>query len=45
MLERAGLGVIMKNAHPELKSRGFAETGTNEACGVADAIERYLLRS
>ncbi len=43
MLERAGLGVIMKNADPELRSRGFAETGTNEECGVAEAIERYLL--
>ncbi len=44
MLERAGLGVIMKNADPELRCRGFAETGTNEECGVAEAIERYLLR-
>jgi hydroxymethylpyrimidine pyrophosphatase-like HAD family hydrolase len=43
MLERAGLGVIMRNADPELRSRGFAETGTNEECGVADAIEKYLL--
>jgi hydroxymethylpyrimidine pyrophosphatase-like HAD family hydrolase len=43
MLERAGLGVIMKNADPVLRSRGFAETGTNEECGVAEAIEKYLL--
>jgi len=43
MLERAGLGVIMGNADPDLRKRGFAETGTNEACGVADAIEKYLL--
>jgi hydroxymethylpyrimidine pyrophosphatase-like HAD family hydrolase len=43
MLERAGLGVIMGNADPDLKARGFAETGTNEACGVADAIKNYLL--
>jgi hypothetical protein len=42
MLERAGLGVIMGNADPDLKKRGFAETGTNEECGVAEAIERYL---
>jgi hydroxymethylpyrimidine pyrophosphatase-like HAD family hydrolase len=43
MLERAGLGVIMRNADPELRSRGFADTGTNEECGVAEAIEKYLL--
>jgi HAD superfamily hydrolase (TIGR01484 family) len=43
MLERAGLGVIMANADPELKRRGFAETGSNDECGVAHAIEKYLL--
>ena len=43
MLETAGLGVIMGNADPELLSRGFAETGTNDECGVANAIEKYLL--
>jgi hypothetical protein len=42
MLERAGLGVIMGNADPDLRKRGFAQTGTNEECGVAEAIERYL---
>jgi HAD superfamily hydrolase (TIGR01484 family) len=43
MLERAGLGVVMANADPELKRRGFAETTSNDECGVARAIERYLL--
>jgi hypothetical protein len=43
MLERAGLGVVMANADPKLRSRGFAETGTNDGCGVAEAIEKYLL--
>lgn len=43
MLERAGLGVIMANADPDLRRRGFAETGTNDECGVAHAIEKYLL--
>lgn len=43
MLETAGLGVIMANADPELRRRGFAETGTNDENGVAQAIARYLL--
>ena len=43
MLEAAGLGVLMANADPELRSRGFAETRTNDECGVAYAIEKYLL--
>jgi hydroxymethylpyrimidine pyrophosphatase-like HAD family hydrolase len=43
MLEAAGLGVLMANADPELRSLGFAETGTNDECGVAYAIEQYLL--
>jgi hydroxymethylpyrimidine pyrophosphatase-like HAD family hydrolase len=43
MLEAAGLGVLMANADPELRSRGFAETGTNDENGVAQAIEKYLL--
>jgi hydroxymethylpyrimidine pyrophosphatase-like HAD family hydrolase len=33
----------MANADPELRSLGFAETGTNDECGVAYAIEQYLL--
>lgn len=43
MLESAGLGVLMSNASEELRRRGFAETGTNDKSGVAEAIERYLL--
>ncbi|HEY7698841.1 MAG TPA: HAD family hydrolase [Vicinamibacteria bacterium] len=43
MLETAGLGVIMANADPELRRRGFAETGRNDESGVAHAIEKYLL--
>jgi hypothetical protein len=33
----------MANAGAELRSRGFAETKTNDEGGVAWAIERYLL--
>ncbi len=43
MLETAGLGVIMGNADMDLRSRGLAETGTNDENGVAQAIENYLL--
>jgi hydroxymethylpyrimidine pyrophosphatase-like HAD family hydrolase len=43
MLETAGLGVIMANADPDLRSRGFAETGTNDENGVAQAIREFLL--
>jgi hydroxymethylpyrimidine pyrophosphatase-like HAD family hydrolase len=43
MLETAGLGVIMGNADPELRSRGLAETRTNDEAGVAHAIHKFLL--
>jgi len=43
MLEVAGLGVVMANAAPELRSRGFRLTGSNDQGGVAEAIERFLL--
>jgi Cof subfamily protein (haloacid dehalogenase superfamily) len=43
MLEAAGLGVVMANAPAELLARGFAQTGSNDAAGVAQAMERYLL--
>jgi len=43
MLETAGLGVIMGNADPELRSRGLADTRSNDESGVAYAIEKYLL--
>ena len=43
MLEGAGLAVVMGNACPELRSRGFAVTGSNDEGGVAQAIERYVL--
>lgn len=42
MLEAAGLAVVMANAAPELKSRGFVSTASNDEAGVARALERYL---
>ena len=43
MLEAAGLGVLMANADPELRSLGFAETRSNDEAGVAHAIHKFLL--
>jgi Cof subfamily protein (haloacid dehalogenase superfamily) len=44
MLSYAGLGVVMANAEEELKQMGFALTASNEEDGVAEAIEKYILR-
>lgn len=44
MLETAGVGILMENAEPELKTRGFEVTASNDAHGVAAAIDGLLLR-
>jgi Cof subfamily protein (haloacid dehalogenase superfamily) len=44
MLEAAGLPVVMGNAIPELKQRGWAETGDNDCAGVAQAVETFVLK-
>jgi Cof subfamily protein (haloacid dehalogenase superfamily) len=43
MLEFAGTPVVMGNALPELKARGWAVTARNDEAGVAQAIMRYVL--
>jgi hypothetical protein len=43
MLETAGVGVLMANAEPGLKDRGFELTASNDANGVAAAVDRLLL--
>jgi hypothetical protein len=43
MLEFAGRPVLMANALPELKARGWAVTGSNDEAGVAEAIETFVL--
>jgi HAD superfamily hydrolase (TIGR01484 family) len=43
MLEHAGVAVIMGNAAPALKRRGFHETGTNDEGGLAEAVARFVL--
>jgi Cof subfamily protein (haloacid dehalogenase superfamily) len=44
MLEFAGLPVVMGNAVPELKSRGWQVTLSNNESGVAEAINEHVLR-
>lgn len=43
MLEFAGRPVIMGNAIDELRARGWAESATNDADGVARALETFVL--
>lgn len=43
MLEYAGLGVAMHNAAAAVKSVADAVTGANDADGVAEAVEKYVL--
>jgi hydroxymethylpyrimidine pyrophosphatase-like HAD family hydrolase len=43
MLEYAGQPVVMGNALPELRCRGWAVTTSNDEAGVARAIEEYVL--
>jgi hydroxymethylpyrimidine pyrophosphatase-like HAD family hydrolase len=43
MLRRAGLGLVMGNADPELLRLGLPVLPTNDEDGVAAALERYVL--
>ena len=43
MLEAAGTAVLMSNAPPDLRARGFTLTASNDEAGVARAIEKYVL--
>lgn len=43
MLEFAGLPVVMGNSVAELKSLGWPVTLSNDDCGVAAAIRKYVL--
>lgn len=42
MLQLAGIGVAVANASPHLKAVADAVVGTNDAGGVAEAIERFV---
>jgi hydroxymethylpyrimidine pyrophosphatase-like HAD family hydrolase len=43
MLEFAGTPIVMGNAIPDLRDRGWHTTATNDASGVARAVETYIL--
>ena len=43
MLQFAGMGVVMENADEALKQQGFHVTASNDADGVAEALERFVL--
>lgn len=43
MLQLAGIGVAMGNAHPRVKEVADVVVGSNEQSGVAEAIERFVL--
>ena len=45
MLEFAGRPVVMGNGVAGLRSRGWALTASNDACGVAAAIETFVFQS
>jgi Cof subfamily protein (haloacid dehalogenase superfamily) len=44
MLAYAGYPVVMGNATPELKSKGWPITATNDEDGVAKAIAKFILK-
>jgi len=44
MIQLAGIGVAMGNALPNVKSAANHVTTTNDADGVAEAIERFVLK-
>ena len=42
MLNYAGIGVVVSNCVVELKGRGFEQTASNDAGGVAQALRRFV---
>ena len=43
MLEFAGTAVVMGNACADLKERGWCVTASNDECGLARAVETFVL--
>lgn len=41
IIEKVGMGIAMGNAMPEVIKKARYITGTNDECGVAEAIEKY----
>ncbi len=44
MIELAGIGVAMGNANPKLKAVAQHHVASNDADGVAEALERFVLK-
>ena len=42
LIEAAGLGIAVENAHPSLKERAGFISPSNEACGVAEVVRRFF---
>lgn len=45
IIKTAGVGIAMQNAMPEVKCVADYVTGTNDACGVAEFVQRILKSS
>ena len=45
MIKYAGIGIAMHNARDEVKAAADAVTGANDADGVAEAVEKYVLQA
>lgn len=43
MLDYAGLGVVVGNARPEIKERADFVCRSNDECGVAEVVEKFIL--
>jgi len=44
MIEYAGLGVAVGNARPDIIKKADYVCATNENCGVADVVEKFILK-
>ncbi len=43
MIDYAGLGVVVGNARPEIKARADYVCHSNDECGVAEVVEKFIL--
>ncbi len=45
MLDYAGLGVVVGNARPEIQARADYVCRSNDECGVAEVVEKFILNA
>lgn len=45
LIKAAGYGIAMKNAVAEVKEVAYAETDSNNNCGIAKAINKYIFNN